>query len=80
MHRDTVIYPDSALQGLRPVPLHKPARAFTNTQIDTPDYFLSGANLSNPIFHSSEDSHPVILIRCWGTNPVLAAQGTDASF
>ena len=46
----------------------------------TPDYFWSGDSLSNPIFHNPEDSHPVVLIRCWGTNPVLAAQGTDASF
>ena len=49
-------------------------------KLGTPDYFWSGDSLSNPIFHSSEDSHPVVLIRCWGTNPVLAAQGTNASF
>ena len=80
-HSKTQIYPDSALQGLRPVPLQNPARAFTSTKnFDTLDYFWSGASLSNPIFHSPEDSHSVILIRCWGTNPVLAAQGIDASF
>ena len=49
-------------------------------KLGTPDYFLSGDSLSNLIFHSPEDSHPVVLIRCWGTNPVLAAQGTDANF
>ena len=49
-------------------------------KIGTLDYFWSGDSLSNPIFHSPEDSHPMVLIRCWGTNPVLAAQGTDASF
>ena len=80
MHRDTDIYPDLALQGLRPVSLHNRTRAFTSTQTGTPDYFLSRASLSNPIFYSPEDSHSVILIRYWGTNPVLAAQGTDASF
>ena len=80
MHRDTMIYPDSALQGLRLVSLQNPTKVFTSTQPGTLDYFWSGASLSNPIFHSPEDSHPVVLIRCWGTNPVLAAQGIDASF
>ena len=80
MHRDTVIYPASALQGLRLVSLQNPIRAFTSTQTGTPDYFLSGANISNPVFHNLEDSHPIVLVRCWGTNPILAAQGTDANF
>ena len=65
MHSNTENYPDSALQGLRPVLLHNPARAFTSTKIGTLDYFWLGANLSNPIFHSPKDSHLVILIRYW---------------
>ena len=56
MHRDTEIYPDSALQDLRPVPLQNSVRAFTSTQTGILDYFLLGASLSNPIFYSPEDS------------------------
>ena len=32
------------------------ARALTNTKTGTVDYFLSRDSLSNPIFHSPEDS------------------------
>ena len=57
-HRNTESYPGSALQDLRPVSLQNPTRAFTSTKkSDTLDYFLSGASLSNPIFHIPEDSH-----------------------
>ena len=62
----TQIYLGSALRGLCPVPLQNPARAFTSTKNPgTPDYFLSRDSLSNLIFHSPEDSHLVVLIRCW---------------
>ena len=80
-HKNIESYPSSTLQGLRPVSLQNPARSFTSTKKPgTPDYFLSGQSLSNPKFHSPKDSYLVVLIRCWDTNPILTAQGTDASF
>ena len=80
MHSNTENNLSSALQGLHPVSLQNPARAFTSTQLGTPDYFWSGASLSNPIFHSPKDSHLIVLIRCWGTNSVLTVQRIDVSF
>ena len=32
IHKNTEYYPGSTLQGLRPVPLQNPARAFTSTK------------------------------------------------
>ena len=74
----TLVYPGSALQGLRPVPLQNPARAFTSTKNDTVDYFWSRASLSN--LSSTTRKIDLVFDQVIAQQPVLAAQETDIVF